>query len=999
MAEECVKNRLSVNKHFAIAIKIPYFYPRPTQVVHNMQPQKPGFFFYLKQTNKPSICLSIIYIFYFITFAQAQTPKPIWPVREYSMGNRAHTSRDEVVEMKQSTDGNLLLLGFVESDSMFADVSLQKVTPEGVLLWDFRYDSPDSNNYDVPLKMLLDEYGNTFILGMSLGAATYFDPQLSNGFLLKVGINGEKAWQVSFDTLLPTHTAARLYDGFIDERGSIKVTYSTYQNFGPRPSYFMKFEPGTGFLLDSFPKFNLSQAFGGGPAATSVAIDSNKNFVFTQWEDAPGPSYSIRSIDPESGEEQGTPFNLSGLDFDEKQAFSFLSWTKTVVDGKRALYTAENLENSLEDGVIAKVDSNGTVAYAFTSDSLFTEINGFVTSSNKLFVSGAYTPKSWAPRVAFLWKLDDNGQIEHKITMVLPHDCATRGLTIVRDSLFWLTEDEQTGEARLACYDTHNLSNHWSYFFDIDSSYLFTGSGAVNLADGAVAVGGTLRRMRSPLSGLFSENEYYMETFYPEQQAPLGKYRYSEKGTTRTVGVGHAVDAQGNFWVKTFEAIGPGQYPFGEECFYHKLSPDLTPIWSRRSVFYSYSAYGVSPFYFDHLGNAYVVEQQVDSLVLQKIGPDGANLNTFKHKVANFRDLFIDRKGSLHLSLLGAQDTLITIVLDTQMQVMKTMKGLSLPKGKFQLPNAEPVYYYMEQNEWGVPIEHIVLYKDGEMDRVWEFSFANTIQYFTDYSLDKNTGDLLALAVWPNLAGFYEPALYRFSIDGSYQQSVINNGVFDPIYDIALMPNGNSFVVFEARLDVYSPDFQLLTSFPLDNPPYGGYFFPVDTIFYRSMSGNLWAFGQSGIPLFSVQHASFSTNTAQIHIQSKDLLSTSSIFGEIQGTNGAFGWQWQRSKVSQFDLSAPVTQVVGPLQAGRPRIVCQPIPASTVLQVDVSNLNEESLDLVLVSALGVPVLQKQFGIQHDAILHLEVSALPSGTYFLSVHTEAGVFTQKVAVLH
>jgi hypothetical protein len=67
--------------------------------------------------------------------------------------------------------------------------------------------------------------------------------------------------------------------------------------------------------------------------------------------------------------------------------------------------------------------------------------------------------------------------------------------------------------------------------------------------------------------------------------------------------------------------------------------------------------------------------------------------------------------------------------------------------------------------------------------------------------------------------------------------------------------------------------------------------------------------------------------------------------------------------------------------------------------VDVSGLNEQALNLELVSALGVPVLQKQYGMQHDAILPLEVGALPSGTYFLSVHTDAGVFTQKIAVLH
>jgi hypothetical protein len=967
-----------------------------------MQPQKPGCFFYLKQISKSSICLSVFYIYCFIAFAQAQTPKPIWPVREYSMGNRAHTSRDEVIEMQQARDGNLLLLGFVEGDSMFADVSLQKITPEGILLWDVRYDSPDSNNYDTPLKMLQDDIGNAFILGMSLGRSSFISPQLSNGFLLKVGNNGEKIWQVSFDTLLPTHTAAFLCDGFLDERGNIKVTYSTYQDFGPRPSYFVKFDPETGILLESFSKFNLAQAFGGGPAAVSEAIDSQKNFVFIQREDAPGPIFSIRSIDPESGMEQLTPFNLSGLDFAEKQKFSFLSWSKIVVDAKCAVYTAENLKDPLPDCVIAKVDSNGTLAYVLTSDSLFTLINGFETSSNNLFVTGSYIPKLSAQRVAFLWKLNGTGQITHKSIQILPHDCAARGLSIVHDSIFWLTEDVQTGEAKLVCLNSNDLSSHWSYFFEIDSAYLCTGSGVTKLVGGAVAIGGTLRRQRHPGSGFYSENEYYLKTFYPVQQAPLGQYRYSEKGTSRAEGVGHSVDADGNFWVKSYEVDGPGFYPYGytvDECYYHKLSPNLTPLWSKRSQFTGYWAYGVSPFYFDPMGNAYTVERPGDSLVLQKIAPNGENLNTFIRKGANFLRLFIDRQGLLHLTLVGEKDTLHTMILGAQLQILKSIEGHGFPKAMFQLPNSETVYYYMEENEWGIPTDKIVLYKDGAPDHVWDFSFANTAQIFTDFYLDKGTGDLLALSVWPNMVGTFMPELHRFSIGGGYQKSVINNGVFDPIYDIALMPNGNSFVAFNDRLDMYSPDFQLLTSHSTENAPSGGNFFQVDTLFYASNVGVLSAYGQSGIPAFSVQHASFSIDPAQIHIQSKDLLSTSSIFGELRGTNSAFGWRWQRSKISQFDLSAPITQVVGPLQAERPRIVCLPIPASTVLQVDVSGLNEQALDLELVSALGVPVLQKQYGMQHDAILSLEVGALPSGTYFLSVHTEAGVFTQKVAVLH
>ena len=180
----------------------------------------------------------------------------------------------------------------------------------------------------------------------------------------------------------------------------------------------------------------------------------------------------------------------------------------------------------------------------------------------------------------------------------------------------------------------------------------------------------------------------------------------------------------------------------------------------------------------------------------------------------------------------------------------------------------EDVYAYMGELSINSAVKDISisLYKNGQeaWKRTFNFIFAN--QTLNSFNLDENTGTLLALSFWYNTTGLIEPVLHRFTIDNNYFKGVINNGANEGIYDIALMPNGNSYVVFENQLELYDSQFQFIKSIPISNAPSGGNYFKAGAVFYRAHNGTLEAFSEQGEPLFSLKEESFTIDPAQISI-------------------------------------------------------------------------------------------------------------------------------------
>ena len=952
-----------------------------------------------------SVYIVIFYILFSVPIS-AQAPIQVTPAWEQSFGSREHTNRDELIQMEKDPAGNLILLGFVEGDSIFSDVSLQKITPEGSLVWDYRFDSQNEKDYDVPIKMVLDTEGNITVLGQSLGLVSFFSVQKSNGFLFKVSKEGMLQWEVTFDTLsvLQQHDAGLHCDGYADNLGNFLVCYSAFTEFGPRPTHFIKFSPD-GAVLQSYSKSDIAQAFGGGPAAIGQVIDSSGNFIFIEYNENNSPKQSRRSINPENGTDMFIQFNLNNLPLQDSLGYDYLYWQKCWVDDYGDIYSANNLVPPLGPTFyLSKVKANGDVKYVFQpKDSIGIYFTTLEPWRGYAYATGSYLPKNTNTRVSFLWKIDGEGDIEVKRIQSLPQHCVPRFLDIVDGKIYWSTENVVTGEATLMELDAITLGVNWEYSIQKPASFLLSGSNFVTLQDGKVAYGGTLSKEKQPGSGYLSEQDFYVETFSLTPNELYAQYRMSERGTTNVESNAFSIDPLGYIYCRATEIEGPEYYIqqlAPRKYYYRKFSPSGTLIWEKESEHQSYYNYGVAAFYFDYQGNAYTLEYgDQGTYLLVKISPYGEFLGSLS--ITSFRHLFIDKQNFLHLtSGLGNDNVAVTLVLDSDFQqVSSGYIGLT-PVKMFQLPFDNAVYYYMEDNaDWGESTVRMILFKDGQQlwEKVFDFQFPE-YQQFANHDLDDNTGTLLSSSIWRNSAGFYEFYFHRFTIDDHYTTHFLptQDNIFPSIG--AYLTNGNVYLNYGTKLELYDANFQFLDSISISNAPAGGHFFKLDNTFFRARQGILDVYSGDGQFSFSLTHPSFYFDPARIKIAPNKQLITSDIFGDWIGGGYDFGWRWYRSRIQAFDLSnwisSPTTEPSETLISLR----CSPNPVVNSLQVDLKELTGREVRLSLYHTSGMLVASRHFKPLEFPVSNLDVSKLPAGLYLLEASNPGfQTLSQKIVI--
>lgn len=946
---------------------------------------------------------------FFLTLlkTEAQVPIPVVPIWEQSFGNREHTNRDELIQMEKDASGNLILLGFVERDSTFSDVSLQKISPEGNLLWDYRFDSQNEKDYDEPIKMAIDGDGAITVLGLSKGIVTYFTAQKSNGFLFKVSSEGILQWQLSFDTLglFPQHDAGFNCDGYADSSGNFIVCYSTYQEFDLSLTYFIKISP-EGAILQSFIKDGIAKGVGGGLGAIGQVIDSTGNFVFLDFNETLYPKHSIRTINPENGTDQINQLNLDNLPFQDSLAYAYLSWEQIWVDEYQTLYTGNNLAPPLGPSFyLSKVTPNGTVKYILSvKDSINIYFNALEPWRGYAYATGSYIPKNSTNRVAFIWKINDEGIIEVKTIQTLPHHCVPRFLDIVDGKVYWSTEDVVTGEATLKELSALDLTVNWEYNLHKPSDFILTGSNLVRLPNGKSAYAGTLRKEKQPGSSYLSEEDFYVETFDPTSNELFAQYRMSELGTTNVESNAFSIDPTGNLYTRATEVDGPEYYAnqlAPRKYYYRKFSPNGELVWEKESDHQAYYHYGIQAFYFDYQGNAYSLEYGDQSgYLLVKISPDGEFLGSYA--IPGFWNLFIDRQNRLHLTYgIGNDDVAITLVLDNNFQQLSSGYQGLVPVRMFQLPADNAVYYYMEDRAgWGESTVRMILFKDGQ--QMWEKVFTFTspgYQHFASHDIDATSGTLISSSIWRNNAGFFEFAFHRFTIDNNYSTQLVPTT--DNIYPSigAYLSNGSTYLVYPTKLELYGPGFELLQTIPISDTPSGGHFFKLNNTLFRARMGTLDGYNGDGQPDFNLTHPSFYFDPARMAINPDKQLITSDIFGDWIGIGYDFGWRWYRSRIQAFDLSDWVTSPIIEPSEKRTSFNCSPNPVSGLLHVDLRQMQGNELQLSLFNHLGNIIATQVFKSGIPAETNLDLSSIPEGSYFLEgLCPGSPPFFQKIVVI-
>lgn len=926
----------------------------------------------------------------------AHTQTPVFPIKEVSMGNHQHTSRDVLIQMAMSIDSNLLLLGYTESDSQFADVVVQKVSRAGHLIWDYRFDSPGKNDYDQAVKMMQDGNGHIYVLVNAFGLASFQNLQESQGYLFKLNSDGHLLWQTAYDTLLPFHTAEWFHDGFFDERGNLNVTYSCYQPFEARPSFFLKFDPESGILLDSFSKFNILQAYGGGPAALSEALDSTGQFVFLHFDETQSPHHSIRKVDPVSGQEHFSHLNLSGLSSTEKFNYNYLDWKRIWVDKAGAVYSISNVEDVASGAILVKVLPDGKVAYVLRPDSIFLYFNDLIIQNEQVYLIGSYTPKGQNQTVAFLWKLNAQGKAQAVVEQKSVQGCLPRLVYGDAGGVYWAVQNLDDNRVKLRYLNPTNLNQIWTYSLTNDTAFAYTGVVVVPFKPTECAIGGSLQSKKNPYSYYISELDFDLQNFNPVLSTETGHYRFNGTGTTHTDWVGFDIDPFGNYWVVTAEKYGtedPSSLPALVEYYYHKFDPDLNLLWTRKG-----KGESIGKFYFDGLGNAYIGERAtLDTTYLVKLNPDGAYMHSYALVKESFYRLYIDQKGHVHLGKIKENNAFYLCLLNENLELLADSLAEGYVIAVFQVPNNASVYYYVEAST--ADSKSIVLFRDGMPAWTQVFDFNHPNEDFTLFDLNTVNGDLMGLAYAYNKQGILEGSVYRLSLN----QAIVSRSIGSSggVYRLRVMPNGNFFLAYNDRADLYSADLQMITPVPYALGGNNVDYFSVDSVFYRIGDGVLQVFGQNGTSLYFISHHSFSFTPSSVHIENDHRISTVSTFGGFLGTNNALGYNWSRSRISLFDQSCCLPSAVSEPQVltGAARLHVQPNPVFSRLWVDVSAFQDRHFILKLMANTGALVWQKSIAASQNALLELDLEAVPAGIYYLQLISEHESGVQKIVIAH
>ncbi|MEO0097946.1 MAG: SBBP repeat-containing protein, partial [candidate division WOR-3 bacterium] len=122
--------------------------------------------------------------------------------------------------------GNVYVTGFSFSSGTYEDYVTLKYDANGNLLWERRYNGP-GNGYDEANALFVDNYGNVYVTGYSLGSGTYYDYAT-----LKYDGNGNLLWERRYNG--PENSWDCATSLFVDNYGNVYVTgvsSGTYEDY------------------------------------------------------------------------------------------------------------------------------------------------------------------------------------------------------------------------------------------------------------------------------------------------------------------------------------------------------------------------------------------------------------------------------------------------------------------------------------------------------------------------------------------------------------------------------------------------------------------------------------------------------------------------------------------------------------------------------------------------------------------------------------------------
>jgi hypothetical protein len=915
----------------------------------------------------------------------AQTPQPIAPAWDISLGHRSFSSRDVLGSLERDAEGRLWLAGSTETDSSFSDIFVQQLDANGVELWRFQYSTDFGNGYDVLLQSFL-----TSDKGMILLCSSKSIHGSGIGYVLKISESGVLEWVKDMITLVGPHDYSSLFYGFLDGRNILRVTYSTqFGNFEPSKTYFMGIRLN-GQVIDAFEKTDIVQPNPARSAAYAVWHDASDYFIFPYYIDTSVvEDWKFRFIHPILQEDFVVSLDTSALDTVSQEFIKTALSVSFVRDPKGNYYTWDHL--GFGNGFwCMRMSKTFQAQWIYRSEeNLPLALLDYLLPLDS-FVLLAGHQESWLKNDAFLWKMNLAGEITDSLTLDYSSFLRPVKLWWNHHTIYLSAEHRLNETAYLFCIDSA-LQVQWVRPIAPHNHHRFQGQHLLFPEESGFLLGGNYRQHQMFDSSYSTAADFGVLKYSINDTVPEWVHTYNGTGTSGVYrSLGFPLNADAFCLISTEEspyAISPGIYRYtlyrvdaeGQIMSETDLPTEIIPY----ALFQSRQQ--------DSSGNIYVTGYFFnDSGLMMRISANGQMLDTIavpggtgSYVATNDGRVFISSGYKIQ-----------EISQDFNQITEYPCEGLAFIH--FKAPGSDTVYTWTLDNDsafLNLPYQ-IHLYKNGQ--KVWTHNFLqNPLEVPTYFDTHRPSGDILYLR--GGITAF-QGTLGVLSLGGTV---VAESPTASYAPQAAVFLKNRRFYALEPqRLILFDANAQPLQEIPV---PFENHkIFAVDNWLYLLETGRISVYDAEGQLTAMYLNDLLDPATPQHRINENRQFWQFNTHGQnwyspFTPPSGG-DWNWSRVQLRKFDLAA-LTETQTPEAATEDGFLVYPSPARSMLVLECRDLSlwGTRVQLEIISTTG-RVVASQGLDRWPEKLFVHCGDWAPGIYLARIQTIRGIQTQKIMIV-
>lgn len=935
--------------------------------------------------------------------ATAQEIVPVTPDWKRSFGMRDNTSRDTLTHAARDRDGNIILAGGTEKDTTFSDIVVRKLSPDGALLWEYRYSTTRGVGYDLPLNLFVSRFDEVYLVGYARSA--YYH-QHAGLYAFKLGKDGTLVWdrEITACTLPDEWFGLADYDSFLDDESNLYVTYNRHAGLTQiNTTHIQAYDPD-GTLVRHDSVVGLGQSADWDSYTVNTSHDLDGNFVYTVWVADNNPGYYYRRINPKVMTDEISEVSLTFLPDTALTLFHYYFYGTPVrvyhgFNGHS--YIVANFGLFGPDRVLVlDVDAAGYARYLYVSpkDGALECNNILYSGNNTLLISGVDRSVPGMP-TGFILELDDLGQLAGSRQISNPGGFVPYGLVQADDKYLMSGAVPQSGGAVVKAISVAGLQELWSHEISPPQGEIYAGNNAIVIEQEKVVLAGTFRSKKFPQMIPYTEHRWFTESFNPVTGETYWQDNFNGDSTSHANYLHHLTDRSGNLIVLLTENRSP--------------LVSLAPYTPSRSTLFKYSKEGVlqwirplesgwisEPGYGTHL----ITDQNNNILLpaaswetgqraLLRFTPDGQ-----QDKVLYDRQIFrLFCTPENHISAIEATTALDNqgLLLDEDLNILRETPFPGFPVQTFSLPGQPGSYSYTAERvnyAWSDTLI-IRFYHD------WQLQWEKVIRLGSVYSggignmydVNPRTGKLLFFA--NTITSSSESSLMSLSRDGvlSVLPYSSDNNL---IRGLRCHKNDQYYLVQTGGVTLFHENGAVLNDQHIENEHITHSFVFKDILFLLTNDAennwNMSVFDSEGNYRYLLASEDFNYTWLPYTMDSLYNFYSPDMEGQAISFGGPYAaWQWQRGVVSRFSLGSLVSGIstaVAP--AEREGITVFPNPCT-----DLATLSRIPEQITLYDASGTCVRA-----YIPASNRIDMHGLPTGTYILELR-EAGGLKITLNVMH